>query len=273
MIIDFFGSLKDNIIKKVKNPFLGTFGIVFLLKNWQLFYSLFYFDPGETRLSRIQIIEEYISFHGGTWGIFSVAVLYTIIVLIISYSLSLIGTYIGNFSDSIAVPFVTKIATKGTSIVTKEKYDRLDARCKKLEDQLKDEREKRITADIEREKAEKDLLEYKEANKPKNPLLMNSAEAAIEVTSKRADKKDDKEKRIVEKIIENNWSEDFSKLITSITKQDASPYHNEFSKEMTDFLSIQDIIEIKSDDFNANPCYFFTEFGSKVKNEFAEKLI
>lgn len=92
MIIDLFGSLKENIVKRVKNPFLGTFSIVFIIKNWQLFYSLLVFD-NESRESRITILENYISnctFWGitGTLAVFLESTFWTLIVLIITGVLS-----------------------------------------------------------------------------------------------------------------------------------------------------------------------------------------
>lgn len=265
MIIDFFGSLKDNLIKKVKNPFLGTFGIVFVLKNWQLFYSLLYFDAGETRLSRIEVIENYLSSHGGTWGIFGVAVGYTLIVLVLSYSLSLIGTYIANFSDTIAIPWVVKLATKGAKIVTKETYDKLDLRCKKLENDIREERVKRIDAESDREKAEKELFEFKNDKKrEQNPKSMKD----LLFTEEEIGMAESKETRIVNRIIGNpKWEEQFAQIIAVISA-DKLLSLDKNDDTLMNYLLVQKIITKGSNGYAT-----FTEFGKKVRDLFYLKQI
>lgn len=56
MLNEILISLRDNLAKKSKNPFFGTLAIVFFAKYWDLFYTLLFFDPGTTRVARIEII-------------------------------------------------------------------------------------------------------------------------------------------------------------------------------------------------------------------------
>ena len=48
MIKDFLVSFKDNFKEKTRNPFLGTYLIVWLIRNWELIYTLFNFDQNKT---------------------------------------------------------------------------------------------------------------------------------------------------------------------------------------------------------------------------------
>ncbi len=64
----FIHSAIDNIKERVKNPFYesnktpfaGAFVISLVIYNWELFYSLVNFDPHYTRLTKIDIIKDYL---------------------------------------------------------------------------------------------------------------------------------------------------------------------------------------------------------------------
>ncbi|HEY0056585.1 MAG TPA: hypothetical protein VGB63_14620 [Pedobacter sp.] len=66
MIKDIFDSFKDNLRERTTNPFLGTFVIVWVIKNWKLVYSLFYFDKDFTLEKRLNYISSY--FKEDTFG-------------------------------------------------------------------------------------------------------------------------------------------------------------------------------------------------------------
>lgn len=44
-----FESCEDSIVKRVSNPYFGTYIAVLLIDNWELIYTLFTFSSYETR--------------------------------------------------------------------------------------------------------------------------------------------------------------------------------------------------------------------------------
>ena len=68
MFKEFFSSTWENIKERVRNPFTernttpfaGSFLIALIFYNWKLLFSLFNFDGTETRLTKIQIISNYL---------------------------------------------------------------------------------------------------------------------------------------------------------------------------------------------------------------------
>ena len=59
MLKKILDSSKESIIEKTKNPFLGTYLIVWLIRNWDLVYTLFNFDKGTTLGEKVGFVELY----------------------------------------------------------------------------------------------------------------------------------------------------------------------------------------------------------------------
>ncbi|MBK9380294.1 MAG: hypothetical protein IPN39_03100 [Chitinophagaceae bacterium] len=68
MIKEFFSDTWENIKERVRNPFTeknttpfaGSFLIALIFYNWKLIFSLFNFDGTETRLTKLEIISNYL---------------------------------------------------------------------------------------------------------------------------------------------------------------------------------------------------------------------
>lgn len=265
MIVNTIGSIRDNFTKKVRNPFFGTLTVVFVLKNWQLFYSLLLFDSHELRSSRIEIIEKYIETAGGNW-IFVKAVCWTFAILIISYILQGLGALISNFYDSIIHPWIISIATKGVSVVTKDKYELEVQKNKVLEDRLKEEREKRYSVESELDRIEKkqtnqsDLIEY--VSDDQEVLKTNKVSH---------------EEKVLDRIMQDNWKGYYMNLINFVLNTSTViKVNNHIDKRFIDYVVVQGIltIELHLDEYgNKHSVYVFTEFGERVKKLFAEKSV
>ena len=52
-------SFVDNIKQKTTNPFFGTLILVWLVRNWELVYTLFNFDNDCTLSDKKQFIRDY----------------------------------------------------------------------------------------------------------------------------------------------------------------------------------------------------------------------
>ena len=255
MIIDIFGSLKENLNKKVRNPFFGTLAIVFVLQNWQLFYSLLFFDSSDNRTVRIDIIESYITQKGGTTKMFLMAVLCSFIVMTISYSLLNASAFISNLFDARVHPWIVNLATKGAKIVTKEKHDLLAERYAKLENQLDDERKKRYEALLRAEDAEKKIEEMQ-----KN-ISYSTEVARIQETNSLNPEK------VVNVILKEPFGiEVFKRVVQNINSKKSYSYSSPEENSIIKLLTLYGVI---SGDFLG---YTFTPFGEKVVANFLARI-
>ena len=287
MIVDIFGSLKENLNKKVRNPFFGTLSIVFVLQNWQLFYSLLFFDKIENRLTRIETLETYIANAGGPSYMFIKAVGCSFGVLIISYLLLNISSLISNYSDAVIHPFVVKLATKGQKVVTKEKYENLNEKYKRLEISRDEEMQKRYSAEERAESCERKYsqLQIDQDNSDLNQKIIQ-LEADLEEEKKmRAELEDQisnhsneeknnlpeksREEKIVDRILENEeWKEDF-KIIIRVSNEATitARIMNEINTSLKGYLLFQEVLERQS-----SGIYTFTAFGRLVKGIFINHM-
>ena len=266
MIIDLFGSLKENLIKKVRNPFFGTFTVVFVLKNWQLFYSLLFFDSADTRTTRIEILEKYIADSGGTWQMFGWAVLCTFGVLITSYLLQGLGAYISNFYDSILDPLIMKWATKGASIVTLANHEKEKRRGDLLEQKLKEERIKRLDAETRADQAEKRLLEDQQKTKdiPSESIMQENTD--IEIIQKLVEQSKSIAEKISDKICDTQgWRKGFTAVLSQIHQGAQYPSIN--LDDLSDYLYSHRVLEMGKDQIH------LSKLGVEVKEIFLEKTM
>lgn len=156
MIRDILDSFKDNVKERTTNPFLGTLIIVWVLKNWVLIYSLFYFDGKLNLKSRLDYITEYFNKQSFYWNLLEVIAI-TLLTLIITYFLLSISRILVNFYDKVVTPWIYFITDK-SSIVKKEDYVKLLDEIKLLETRLEEERLAKIRAQEERDKADQKIL-------------------------------------------------------------------------------------------------------------------
>lgn len=275
MIRDIIDSLKDNIIKRVKNPFLGTFTVVFILKNWELFYSLLVFDQAENRISRIETITQYINDAGGSFWMLIWAAIWTLVILSISYIFFDIGIFLSNSNDSIIKPWILKLISKGTKIVSIEDHRLLEKKYQDVSDQLKEEKKKRFESDREKEAIEKEFATYK-ATKEKefedlqalkiqttNPRTLNSISEELFNSFNKETAKSEEEK-ILDDIIKKGWESYFIQLCNSIDVQDKVV--GNINIDFENYLIFKKVVE-RYRDFQ----YEFTELGDKIRDLFEKR--
>lgn len=287
MIVDIFGSLKENLNKKVRNPFFGTLSIVFVLQNWQLFYSLLFFDKIETRVSRIEVIETYITNAGGPSYMFIKAVGCSFGVLITSYILLNISSFISNFSDAVIHPYIVKYATKGQKVVTRDKYELLNEKYKRLEKNRDEEMQKRYSAEERAESCEKKYSQLQidqdnsdlnqkiiqleadlAAEKQKSEELENQIRNhSNEETNSLSEKS--REEKIVNRILKNEeWKSNFEVIIqVSNGAVLTTKIMDEIDASLKRYLLFQEVLERHS-----NGVCTFTSFGRLVKDRFINHM-
>lgn len=156
MISQSFNSFTDNIIQKTKNPFFGTFIIIWGIRNWKFIYSIFFFDDEEKLDSKIKKIESFFVNYGFKEVI--ITLFFTFLLLISTYILLNVSRLIVNFFEKVITPKVYEISDK-SSIVLKDDYIKIQNEIAKLENKIREERELRLKVQNENETLEKRIAE------------------------------------------------------------------------------------------------------------------
>jgi len=123
MIVEIFNALRSNMKSKIRNPFLGTLTLVFIIKNWDLFYSLFTLDKKIDLSIRLLTLAPLIkaAFSLSSLGC---VILCTITAFVISYFMIVISQFFLLFINRKVYPQIEKI-TDRNSIVTRERFDQI----------------------------------------------------------------------------------------------------------------------------------------------------
>ena len=180
MIKDIFLSFRDNFKEKTTNPFLGTYLIIWMIRNWELVYSLFNFDSQDTLEIKVEFIKEYYKNNSFIEGVFW-NIVWTFGILIITFILLNISRAIVNLFEKQLKPWIYKLT---------DSKSRLESRIKSLEEEIL-EREKAVT-----EKEEEKNIEPNESNESSefqvifdklNNLKLIDDFKAVAVKSKKAE--------------------------------------------------------------------------------------
>jgi hypothetical protein len=141
MIKDLLISFKENIRKKSTNPFLGTYLIVLIWRNWEIIYSVLTFDK-ETNLShRLTEIKKLVP--GKILGELTNNIFWTFAIILTSYILINLSRLIINLFEKKLTPWIYKI-TDSNSIVLKEDYIKKEEEIRRLEERVEIERSLKI---------------------------------------------------------------------------------------------------------------------------------
>ncbi|QIE58035.1 hypothetical protein G5B37_00165 [Rasiella rasia] len=179
MIKDIFLSFRDNFKEKTTNPFLGTYLIIWIIRNWELVYSLFNFDSSDTLEIKVNFIKEYYKNNSFIEGILN-NILWTFGVLIITFLLLNISRAIVNLFEKQLKPWIYKL-TDSKSVVLKSTYEIIRNERDDLQFRLDKERDSKSRLEsriktlegeiLERERAvaEKEGEESIESNKKEEP--------------------------------------------------------------------------------------------------------
>lgn len=175
MIKDLFVSFRDSIKDKTTNPFLGTYILVWLIRNWDLVYSVFNFDKEHDLEHKINYINNYYS-EGNSflWNV-GANILWTFGVLISTYILLNISRAIVNLFEKQLKPWVYKY-TDNKSIVLKIDYDLLKQQRDDLQVRLAAERESKAKLEVRMKTLEEQKKEENEGKKRQH-FIFNKEEA------------------------------------------------------------------------------------------------
>jgi hypothetical protein len=156
MVKDTLNSILDNIKERTTNPFLGTLIVVWLVKNWTLVYSLFYFDGSLKLEGRLKYLSNYFANHSFILNMVYV-ILITLGVLVVTYILLGLSRFLTETYERRLVPQISKWTDK-SSVVLKVDYLNLQEVVKQLEIRLETERLAKVSAQNERDEAYSKLV-------------------------------------------------------------------------------------------------------------------
>lgn len=157
MITDFLISFSDNFKEKTKNPFLGTYLLVWFIRNWDLVYTLFNFDTDCTLDDKKTFISNYYE-NGDFIGNLGSNILWAFGILITTYLLLNISRLIVNLSEKRLTPWIYQI-TDSKSIVLKTEYERIRAENDDLQTRLDKERESKSRLENRIKSLEAEIIE------------------------------------------------------------------------------------------------------------------
>lgn len=259
MVKDFLISFSDNFKEKTKNPFLGTYLLVWLIRNWDLIYSLFNFDPKSNRGERIKFVKAYYSETNFVENLL-INILWSFGLLILTYVLVNISRVIVNLSEKQLTPLIYKV-TDSKSIVLKEEYDRVRSENDELQSRLDKERESRSKLETRIKNFEEEILEISKV-KIKSEIDNTTETAKSDAnfqTSKTGDAKD-RTDLFIARIKERSTIENFLNLCMSI--QEDKAIANDY-KSLDFFLKLGLFI-FKANQSAYGKYYSITEDGKKV---------
>jgi hypothetical protein len=253
MIKDLLISFKDNIKSKSANPLFGAIIIVWLVKNWNLFFSLYYFEPKASLVEKRAFVIEHFTARPflGTllWCIGE-----AFIVLALSYLLLNAARLIINLFEKRLTPHIYKL-TDEKSIVLKSKYDALENERKRLEKKIEEERDGRLKLQEDIERLEKRLASTTEIIEP---IKDENSNQTIQPTP-------DVAQRMFENLKKNNELANFEKATTEIINQGPLKKDTDYVIEFTTLGLIRPT-KMYGDGSGNYYIYTMTDLGIKVRD-------
>jgi hypothetical protein len=119
-MLGIFNSLLDNYKTKIRNPFIGTFASVWLIRNWNIVYAFFMFEESCTMQDKINYINNYFH-HQSFWIELRNNLLIVFGVLILTYILYAISRALTNLYYKIAEPWIINLIDRKEVVTREEK--------------------------------------------------------------------------------------------------------------------------------------------------------
>lgn len=142
MVKELLLSFKDNLKSKTTNPFYGTLIIVWIIHNWELIYTFFYFEPSLTFDDRVSFLQEYLNPSPFLNNLIN-CIFISFAVLVVSFFLLNLSRLITNFYEKRITPWIYKI-TDSNSVVLKSDFELLKKDRDNISDKLNLEREQKL---------------------------------------------------------------------------------------------------------------------------------
>lgn len=149
-------SLSDNFKNRFRDPFLGTFLVVWLVHNAEFLFWLFSFEDGFELDVKLNRLFGYFKENPFGWNLLQ-DVGWTFLVLISTFFLKGIGLILKELYEEKAVKEI-QVLLKSSKVVAKTKYDRLEQERDQLEERYEKTRKEKIEAQGEHSKMETEFI-------------------------------------------------------------------------------------------------------------------
>jgi len=213
MIKDLLVSFRDNFKEKTTNPFLGTYFIVWLIRNWELLYTLFNFNNDQKLNEKVDFIKDYYTRHDFLENLLT-NIIWAFVLLCITYLLLNLSRLIVNLSEKRLTPWIYKI-TDSKSIVLRTEYERIREERGDLQLRLDLERESKSKLEGRIKLLENEILEISKVQAEK--LSDKSQDTESEKISKDVSNEIDK---LFQKLNQSNFIKSFKDIALMINKGD-----------------------------------------------------
>ncbi|SDQ60224.1 hypothetical protein [Flagellimonas zhangzhouensis] len=259
MVVKFIESTYDSVKDKLKNPFYGTLFIVWIIRNREFIFNIF-FNEDINSDKRLEIIRQ----HFLNWDSF-LKLIGTILIslglmALIYISLNL-SRFIVEFSERMARPWIQKLFSN-TSIVSREDFVELEKERDYFYKKYSDER-------TEKTRLQRDLDQLLEQNLESGKSNDKQSGNVVSVSKTPKAIKDDPNNRI--KLIVDKWKTirpsyytDFKKLL-SFNQSEMKVIM--VDSKMTDVGSIKEFKNkglIEMINHTGSHYYNFTELGDNL---------
>lgn len=249
MIKEFLVSFSDNFREKTRNPFLGTYILIWLLRNWELVYSLFNFDNTYKLADKIEFIKMYYTTHSFTEGVLW-NLGWTFLVLTITYLVLNMSRVIVNISEKQLKPWIYK-KTDSKSIVLKSIHEQVRNERDTLQIRLDQERESKSKLEIRIKSLEEEVTTASTKKTNDNEL------DDIETSNKSSDEKE----KLLNKLIELNMLSNFKEIGVMINKGEFIEKNN---TSVNKLIELGLIIHKKENFAGISDLYSLTEDGKQL---------
>lgn len=145
-----FSSIWSNISQKSRNPFLVTFFIVWLARNWEAVYAVFAFEEKRTIEEKITFIDGHLRYDS-FWqilGELGINVAWAFGILVTTYILLNAARYITNIFENRITPRINQISDP-LRIVSLEIYQEERKKVRDLEKRVEEERDEKLKVRLE----------------------------------------------------------------------------------------------------------------------------
>lgn len=198
--MDYLNSFFQNIKDKLSNPFFGTLILILIIHHWELWYSLFNFDPNYSRNAKVLLIRN-LAEHELTTENILYDIVYALGISLLGYLIVICTRSLSMVIEFRIMPFLTgKIINK--NVVLKSTHDETvserDEYADKYEEQRKNVRLLSKNYDEQIEQIKNKDVELAETMQSLSKLTrdFNSSEQKLQNTENELQKSNSKVERL-----------------------------------------------------------------------------
>lgn len=266
MIKDFILSFRENFREKTTNPFLGTYAVVWIIRNWELVYTLFNFDKTYTLAKKVQWINDYYSDKDFIEGLLF-NILATFTALILSYLVLNLSRVIVNLSEKRLTPWIY-LKTDSKSIVKKEVFELLRNERDDLQQRLDQERDSKSRLESRIKNLQEELLneKNKKTEHIEQPLFLEPSEGNDDVNQNEIVEEKETEEKFTKQFFEQLKSQNLIRQYLSVTTKINKGQRLPFDDITVDPFVELGLIKFVDRNHNARILYSITSQGEIVLN-------